>query len=53
MIEVEVLASGRPIGGVGEPGTPPIAAAVCHAIFTLTGERIRRLPLARYELKTA
>ncbi len=52
-IEVQVLASGRPIGGVGEPGTPPIAPAVCNAVFTLTGERIRRLPLARYQLTPA
>ncbi len=52
-IEVQVIASGRPIGGVGEPGTPPIAPAVCNAVFTLTGERIRRLPLARYQLKAA
>jgi isoquinoline 1-oxidoreductase beta subunit len=52
-IEVQVLASGRPIGGVGEPGTPPIAPAVCNAVFTLTGQRIRRLPLARYQLKAA
>ncbi len=52
-IEVQVVASGRPIGGVGEPGTPPIAPAVCNAVFTLTGERIRRLPLARYRLKAA
>jgi isoquinoline 1-oxidoreductase beta subunit len=52
-VEVQVLASGRPIGGVGEPGTPPIAPAVCNAVFTLTGERIRRLPLARYQLQAA
>ncbi len=50
-VAVEVIASGRPMGGVGEPGTPPIAPAVCNAVFTLTGQRIRRLPLARYQLE--
>jgi isoquinoline 1-oxidoreductase beta subunit len=45
-IEVHIVQSGiEHLGGVGEPGTPPIAPAVCNAIFAATGTRVRSLPI--------
>ena len=46
-VEVHILPSSDTQGGVGEPGTPPIAPAVCNAIFAATGKRIRKLPIGR------
>lgn len=46
-IAVQILESGGTIRGAGEPGTPPAAPALANAIFALTGQRIRDLPLNR------
>lgn len=46
-IEVEFVASTAAPGGLGEPGTPPIAAALVNAIFAATGVRVRALPLSQ------
>jgi isoquinoline 1-oxidoreductase beta subunit len=44
-VETIIIASAEPPEGVGEPGTPPIAPAVANALFVLTGQRLRSLPL--------
>lgn len=44
-ITVRILENGPKIRGIGEPGTPPAAPALGNAIFALTGQRIRSLPL--------
>jgi len=45
VVETHIVRSGQPLGGVGESGVPPLAPAVCNAIFAPTGKRIRQLPL--------
>ncbi len=46
-IDVTNVNSGEPMGGAGEPGTPPIAPAVTGAIYAATGKRIRKLPITK------
>ena len=44
-IDVQIITSGAPLGGVGEAGVPPIAPAIANAYAALTGQRLRTLPL--------
>jgi len=52
-IVVAIVPSQENPGGVGEPGTPPIAPAIANAVFKATGKRLRRLPLHPEDLRSA
>ncbi len=48
VVRVHLLPSGAydgPLGGVGEPGVPPVAPAIANAVFAATGRRVRQLPI--------
>ena len=46
-VDVQIVESTAPPAGVGEPGVPPFAPALCNAIYAATGKRVRELPLTR------
>ncbi len=46
-VTTKILTNNNRMGGVGEPGTPPAAPALANAVFALTGQRIRELPLGK------
>ncbi|HEY5903116.1 MAG TPA: molybdopterin cofactor-binding domain-containing protein, partial [Anaerolineales bacterium] len=52
-VEVYIMESDQAPSGIGEMGVPPAAPALCNAIFAATGKRIRRLPIALTDLRSA
>jgi len=52
-VEVHIVKTTDKMGGVGEPGVPPVAPAVANAIFAATGRRLRRLPIRPDDVKKA
>jgi len=52
-VEVHIIDSSEPPGGVGEPGVPPIAPAVANALFAASGARMRSLPMTLEKIKAA
>ena len=49
-VDVHIVESDAPPAGVGEPGVPPFAPALCNAVFAATGKRARELPLSKIKL---
>jgi isoquinoline 1-oxidoreductase beta subunit len=49
-IDIHIVPSDAAPGGIGETGVPPVAPAVCNAIFAATGKRLRSLPISAHRL---
>ena len=49
-LDIHIIPSDAPPGGIGETGVPPVAPAICNAIFAATGKRLRSLPISAHPL---
>jgi isoquinoline 1-oxidoreductase beta subunit len=52
-VDVHIVKSDEKVGGIGEPGVPPIAPAVANAVYKATGARLRHLPMKPETVLTA
>jgi isoquinoline 1-oxidoreductase beta subunit len=52
-VHVRILESGAPMGGIGETGVPAVVPAIVNAVATLTGQRVRTLPLSKTKIGQA
>ena len=52
VVDVHIVEGIGKMGGIGEPGMPPVAPAVANAIFAACGKRIRQLPFGENSFKT-
>jgi len=52
-VEVHIVRSKKELGGIGEPGVPPVAPAVANAVFHAIGIRLRKLPMNPETVKQA
>jgi isoquinoline 1-oxidoreductase subunit beta len=49
-LDIHIVPSDAPPAGIGETGVPPVAPAICNAIFAATGKRLRSLPIGAHSL---
>lgn len=50
-VHTRIVESGAPMGGIGEPGLPAVPPAIANAVSTLTGQRVRSMPLSHYSFE--